>query len=160
MVAGPTDPGVRLDNMGDALKTTPALAAIRHALPHAQLTPLTSPSGGALAPHLPFVDRTLTVRAPWVRQPEGTRSGDLAAFAGDIEVRRFDAAIVFTTYTQSALPAAMLALLARIRLRLAGAAPCRPCGHRVCPTAPDCATAVGVEDVLRCAEELLEPAHA
>ena len=110
---------VRLDNMGDVLMTTPALAAIRHTLPHAQLTLLTSPSGGALAPHLPFVDRTLTVRAPWVKHPDGARSAELAAFAGDIQARRFDAAIIFTTYTQSALPAAMLALLAGIPLRLA-----------------------------------------
>jgi lipopolysaccharide heptosyltransferase II len=110
---------VRLDNMGDVLMTTPALAAIKHTLPHAQLTLLTSPSGGALAPHLPFVDRTLAVRAPWVKHPEGVRSAELSLFAADIEDRRFDAAIVFTTCTQSALPAAMLALLARIPLRLA-----------------------------------------
>ena len=43
---------------------------------------------------------------------------------------------------------------------LAGSAPCRPCAHRVCPTAHECATAIAVDDVLRCAEELLEPAHA
>lgn len=110
---------IRLDNMGDVLMTTPALAAIRHTRPNVHLTLLTSPSGGALAPHLPFVDRTLAVRAPWVRQPDGARSAELARFAGDIEARQFDAAVIFTTYTQSALPAAMLAMLARIPLRLA-----------------------------------------
>lgn len=110
---------IRLDNMGDVLMTTPALAAIRHTLPQAHLTLLTSPGGGALAPHLPFVDSTLTVRAPWVKHPDGARTAEPARLAADLEARQFDAAIVFTTYTQSALPAAMLALLARIPLRLA-----------------------------------------
>lgn len=110
---------IRLDNMGDVLMTTPALAAIRHTLPSAHLTLLTSPGAGALAPHLPFVDRTLTVRAPWVKHPEGVSTADLARFAAALEHRRFDGAIIFTTYTQCALPAAMLALLARIPLRLA-----------------------------------------
>jgi lipopolysaccharide heptosyltransferase II len=110
---------IRLDNLGDVLMTTPALAAIRHTVPDAHLTLLTSPGAGALAPHLPFVDSTLAVRAPWVKQPDGARTADLAQIAADLERRRFDAAIVFTTYTQSALPAAMLAMLARIPLRLA-----------------------------------------
>jgi lipopolysaccharide heptosyltransferase II len=110
---------VRLDNMGDVLMTTPALAAIKHTAPDAHLTLLTSPGAAALASHLPFVDRTLAVRAPWVKHREGARSADLARFAADIERNRFDGAIVFTTYTQSALPAAMLALLARIPRRLA-----------------------------------------
>jgi ADP-heptose:LPS heptosyltransferase len=44
---------------------------------------------------------------------------------------------------------------------LAAAAPCRPCSHRVCPTAHECATATTVDEVLRCADDLLpEPAHA
>jgi lipopolysaccharide heptosyltransferase II len=56
-----------------------------------------------------------------VKHPPGARSADLAHCAAELERRRFDAAIVFTTYTQSALPAAMLTLLARIPLRLAHA---------------------------------------
>lgn len=110
---------VRVDNMGDVLMTTPALAAIKDTLPHAHLTLLTSPGAGGLAAHLPFVDSTLAVRAPWVKHPDGAGSAELARFAADIAQRRFDAAIIFTTYTQSALPAAMLALLAKIPLRLA-----------------------------------------
>lgn len=110
---------IRLDNMGDVLMTTPALAAIRHTLPQVHLTLLTSPGAGALASHLPFVDTTLAVRAPWVKHPEGARTADLARFAAELERRHFDGAVIFTTYTQSALPAAMLAMLARIPLRLA-----------------------------------------
>ncbi len=110
---------VRLDNLGDVLMTTPALAAIKHSAPQAQLTLLTSPGGAALAPHLPFVDSLLPVRAPWVKHGPDGAPADLAELAADLERRRFDAAIVFTTYTQTALPGAMLALLARIPRRLA-----------------------------------------
>jgi lipopolysaccharide heptosyltransferase II len=110
---------VRLDNMGDVLMTTPAFAAIKDTLPGAHLTLLTSPSGRGLAPHLPHVDASLAIRAPWVKHPDGTRTADLAELAADLERWRFDAAIIFTTFTQSALPAAMLTLLAKIPLRLA-----------------------------------------
>ena len=110
---------VRLDNMGDVLMTTPALAAIKHSAPQAHLTLLTSPGAAGLAPHLPIVDTVLAIRAPWVKHPDGVRTSEVAELAADLERRRFDAVIIFTTYTQSALPAAMLALLARIPLRLA-----------------------------------------
>ncbi len=110
---------IRTDNMGDVLMTSPALAAIKETLPQSHVTLLTSPAAATLAPHLPVVDDTMAARVPWVKQPPGSTSTDLTALAAAIERRSFDAAIVFTTYTQSALPAAMLALLARIPLRLA-----------------------------------------
>jgi ADP-heptose:LPS heptosyltransferase len=34
--------------------------------------------------------------------------------------------------------------------------PCRPCGHAVCPTAHECAEAIGVDDALAAADELLQ----
>ena len=43
---------------------------------------------------------------------------------------------------------------------LAAPAPCRPCSHRICPTAHECATGTTVDDVLRIATELLETEHA
>jgi lipopolysaccharide heptosyltransferase II len=47
------------------------------------------------------------------------QSGDVLELAATLAARRFDAAVVFTTYTQSALPAALLCWLAGIPLRLA-----------------------------------------
>ena len=47
---------VRLDNLGDVLMTSPALAAVRDSLPAARLTLLASPAGARLAPHLPMLD--------------------------------------------------------------------------------------------------------
>jgi lipopolysaccharide heptosyltransferase II len=120
---------VRLDNLGDLLMTTPALAAIRHSVPAAHIALLASPAGAALAAHLPFIDATIAFDAPWVQGPaHGSEDGDVRAL-GQRESRlidrlaeeRFDAAIVFTVCTQSALPAALLCRLAGIPLRLAHA---------------------------------------
>jgi lipopolysaccharide heptosyltransferase II len=79
-----------------------------------RVTLLTSPSGAALAGLVPEVDQAIVFRAPWMKA---------AADAEDLHlVRRlkgFDAAVVFTVYSQSALPAAYFCYLAGIPLRLA-----------------------------------------
>jgi ADP-heptose:LPS heptosyltransferase len=114
---------VRLDNLGDVLMTSPALAAIAESLPEAHLTLLASASGVALAPHLPMLADAIEFRAPWVKRAGADATDALgAAEAGLIELlaaRRFDAAVVFTTCTPSALPAALMCRLAGIPLRLA-----------------------------------------
>jgi ADP-heptose:LPS heptosyltransferase len=106
---------VRLDNLGDLLMTAPALAALREARPGLRITLLSSPAGKALAPHLPAVDSAIAFEAPWVQSaapawPDGAE----AALAARLAALRFDAAIIFTVCTQSALPAAMLCRLAGI----------------------------------------------
>ncbi len=115
---------VRLDNLGDLLMTTPALAAVRNSLPAARITVLSSPSGAAAARHVPGVDAVIPFVAPWVSpRDDEAAAGEL----GENELRmaillaeqRFDAAIIFTVCTQSALPAALLCRLAGIPLRLA-----------------------------------------
>jgi len=115
---------VRLDNLGDLLMTTPALAAVRATLPAARLTLLTSPSGVALAPHLAGLDAAIAFDAPWVRsartgREESSPGGEELALVERLRALRIDAAIVFTVCTQSALPAALLCRLAGIPLRLA-----------------------------------------
>jgi lipopolysaccharide heptosyltransferase II len=117
---------VRLDNLGDVLMTSPALAAIRESLPEARLTLLGSPSGVAASPHLPMVDDAIEFSASWVKPMRDDDDGDEAGpgraerrLIQTLAARRFDAAIVFTTCTQSALPAALLCRLAGIPLRLA-----------------------------------------
>jgi lipopolysaccharide heptosyltransferase II len=70
-----------------------------------------------------MLDDAIEFRAPWVRNQDRVADADLGRAEGrlvdEIATRRFDAAIIFTTCTQSALPAAMLCRLARIPLRLA-----------------------------------------
>ncbi|SPA46561.1 glycosyltransferase family 9 protein [Cupriavidus taiwanensis] len=114
---------VRLDNMGDVLMSTPALQALADALPARRLTLLTSHSAAALAPHLPMVSRVLAWDAPWAKHPEARSAPapgpEIAACARWLARFRFDAAVIFTVYSQSPLPAAVLCALAGIPLRLA-----------------------------------------
>jgi lipopolysaccharide heptosyltransferase II len=109
---------VRLDNMGDVLMSTPAIQAVRQTSPQARITLLGSRSGVALARHVPAVDDVLPYDAPWV---QGPAHGDLSDRRLVATLRRgnFDAAIIFTGRTHTALPAALMCRLAGIPLRLA-----------------------------------------
>ncbi|WP_354685971.1 glycosyltransferase family 9 protein [Cupriavidus necator] len=116
---------VRLDNMGDVLMSTPAMQALAESVPARRLTLLTSRAAAGLAPHLPMVRRVLTWNAPWARHAD-TDSGSgpapgpaIASCARWLARYRFDAAVIFTVYSQSPLPAAMLCTMAGIPLRLA-----------------------------------------
>ncbi|WP_235581405.1 MULTISPECIES: glycosyltransferase family 9 protein [unclassified Rhizobacter] len=111
---------VRLDNLGDVLMTTPALTAIRRSAPGMHLTLLGSRAGAALRPYVPAIDEVIVYDAPWMKGG--------APAAGALSDRRllatlarggFDAAVIFTVCTQSALPAALMCRLAGIPLRLA-----------------------------------------
>ena len=110
---------VRLDNLGDVLMTTPALAAIRRGLPAARLTLLASKSGAAALRHLPMLDDAIPYAAPWARQPGATAVAEDHQLMTRLAAERFDAAVIFGVCTQSALPAALLCRLAGIPLRLA-----------------------------------------
>jgi len=104
---------VRLDSMGDLLMTTPALRAVRggtgeDATRHVTL--LTSPSGAVTARHLPEVDAIITYDAPWTKAT-APRENSAPEFAIIEQLR--------AVFSQNPLPAAMLAMLADIPLRLA-----------------------------------------
>lgn len=113
---------VRLDNMGDVLLTTPAFRAVRRALPDASLALMAGPAGCAVGRLNPDIDETILYRAPnedvYFELPQ-----DPVREMAAVETLRkgdFDAAIIFTSYKQSALPAAYLCYLAGIPLRAAG----------------------------------------
>jgi lipopolysaccharide heptosyltransferase II len=112
---------VRLDTIGDVLMCGPAMRALHE---RARVTLLTSPSGAAIAQLMPEVDETIVYPAPWMKG-EGIRTEvQRLADQGRESIERlrehsFDAAVIFTVYSQSALPAALLCLLAGIPLRLA-----------------------------------------
>ncbi|MEW6169836.1 MAG: glycosyl transferase, partial [Pseudomonadota bacterium] len=110
---------VRLDNIGDVLMTTPALRALRHALPGRRLTLLTSRAAATLAPHLADVDEVIAHEASWVRNTAADSVDADLALIDTLRAGRFDAAVIFTVYSQSPLPAALSCRLARIPLRLA-----------------------------------------
>jgi lipopolysaccharide heptosyltransferase II len=106
---------IRLDAMGDVLMTTPALRAARVTLPDVHLTLLTSPAAGAVARRIPEVDEVLEFRAPWMKAP--SESGAMDGVPDLVDALRrgaYDAAIVFTVFSQSPLPAAMACRMAGI----------------------------------------------
>lgn len=112
---------VRLDNLGDVLVTTPAIHAIKHSLPQAELTLLASPVGAQPGRLNPDVDDVVVYQAPWMdpwqKLPQDSeREQRLIA---ELRDRRFDAAVIFGSFRQSPLPAAYLCYLADIPLRLA-----------------------------------------
>jgi len=109
---------VRLDNLGDVLMTTPAIAAIKHSAPEMRVTLLGSRAGAAAAKHVPAIDEVITYDAPWVKGVVGSEAIDRRLLA-NLRRHQFDAAVIFTVCTQSALPAAVMMRLAGIPLRLA-----------------------------------------
>lgn len=110
---------VRLDRLGDILMTTPAIHALRTSAPGRHITLLTSSVGAMAAPYLCDVDEVIAYDAPWhALLPSTSAHADLA-MQRRLESGRFDAAVIFTVYSQSALPAAMLCYLAGIPRRLA-----------------------------------------
>lgn len=100
--------------------TTPALRAVKQAVAGRRLTLLTSPAGAELDGLMADVDETLVYESPWMKATP-LRSGpdlDLGMIEA-LRARHFDAAIIFTVFSQNPLPAAMLCYLAGIPLRLA-----------------------------------------
>jgi lipopolysaccharide heptosyltransferase II len=121
---------VRLDSLGDVLMSTPAIRALKEAQPGRRVTLLTSPSGSAAATLVPEIDEVIVYDAPWMKPgaPAGPPLEDMGsgvaaareyAMVERLRNSNFDAAIIFTVYSQNPLPAAFLCYLAGIPLRLA-----------------------------------------
>lgn len=113
---------IRLDNMGDVLMTTPALRALKAGRKDRHLTLLASPGGAAVARMIPEVDAVIPFEAPWMKGTGAERAVGVAqdnAIRTQLAAGAFDAAIIFTAYSQNPLPAAYLCYLAGIPLCLA-----------------------------------------
>lgn len=111
---------VRLDSLGDVLMTSPALRALARAAPGRRLTLLTSPAGAEAARLIPEVDDVIVYQSPWMKStPVGRPPALDQEMISLLASRRFDAAVIFTVYSQSPLPAALLLHLSGVPLRLA-----------------------------------------
>lgn len=111
---------IRLDNIGDIIMLGPALRAIKENLPECEITLLASPAGTQAAPLIRQVDRVITWRPVWQdvgnQMPvDAARELQLVEMIAEAD---FDAAIIFTSFSQSPYPPAYICYLAEIPLRL------------------------------------------
>lgn len=98
---------VRATNwLGDAVMTTPALAAVREGFPDARIVLLARPLVAELFRHHPDVDEVMVYERP------GRHDGAIGRLrlAGELRRRRFDGALLL----QNAFDAALIAFLGRI----------------------------------------------
>ncbi|MGZ3667880.1 MAG: glycosyltransferase family 9 protein [Ktedonobacterales bacterium] len=110
---------VRMDNIGDVVMLGPALWAVKETSPNARITLLASPAGATAAPLLPWVDDVIVWRAIWQdvgrRMPfDPARERELIA---DLAARNFDAALIFTSFSQTPHVPGYVCYLAGIPLR-------------------------------------------
>ncbi|MGE0227719.1 MAG: glycosyltransferase family 9 protein [Dehalococcoidia bacterium] len=111
---------VRLDAAGDVLMTSPALRALHDGgPPGTEVTLLTSRGGAHAGRLIPEVARVVTYDAPWMKPPAPLDAAPHLDLVERLRAARYDGAVIFTVYSQSTLPAALLCFLAAIPLRLA-----------------------------------------
>ena len=110
---------IRLDNIGDVLMLGPALRAVKETSPYARITLLASPAGATAMTLLPWIDDVMVWRPIW--QDVGgrmafdpARERELIALLAE---RHFDAALIFTSFSQSPHAPAYVCYLAGIPLR-------------------------------------------
>ncbi len=96
--------------IGDAVMTTPAMAAVRASFPEAELVVVANPLVAELFKPHPHCDRVLV----WDKRGDHRGALGLARFADLLRRESFDLAVLF----QNALEAALMAYLARIPRRL------------------------------------------
>jgi ADP-heptose:LPS heptosyltransferase len=102
----------RLDNAGDVVLAGPAVRAV--AARTGPVAFLCGARGRAAAELLPGVGEVIEWTAPWIDpDPDPVSTVDVLALAGLIR-RRFAAAIVLTSFHQSALPLALLLRMAEV----------------------------------------------
>ncbi|MES1024646.1 lipopolysaccharide heptosyltransferase II [Gloeocapsa sp. BRSZ] len=111
---------VRLDTIGDVLMTTPAISALKNSHQDRHITLMTSTAGSAIAPLLKDIDDLIVYDSPWLKATAPRKNSDPEyAIIDLLRERDFDAAVIFTVYSQSPLPTAFLCYMAGIPLRLA-----------------------------------------
>jgi lipopolysaccharide heptosyltransferase II len=109
---------IRADNMGDVIMSSPAFHAVKETF-NCRITLLTSSMGNLITPFIKDIDETIVFDLPWIKTDNEVASGQCFALIEKLKTYHFDAAIIFTVYSQNPLPTALLAYMANIPLRLA-----------------------------------------
>ncbi|MEJ7681490.1 MAG: glycosyltransferase family 9 protein [Segetibacter sp.] len=109
---------IRADNMGDLIMSVPAIRAIKQTF-SSKITVLTSTMAAGIAPYISEIDDVIVFDLPWIKAKEVMANEAILTLVQLIKERRSDAAVVFTVFSQNAMPAAMITYMAGIPLRLA-----------------------------------------
>lgn len=109
---------IRADNMGNLIMSAPAIRAVKQTF-SSRITVLTSSMAAGIAPHLSEIDDVIVSDLPWIKAKEVMPGDAIFSLVELLKNRSFDAAIIFTVFSQNPLPAAMIAFMASIPLRLA-----------------------------------------
>lgn len=104
---------IRPDNMGDLLMSGPALRALKVTF-NAKITVLTSTMAVGISAFMLEIDEVIVFDMPWVKMEQPADSTAVNQLIEILHAKKFDAAVVFTVFSQNALPAAMLAYQAAI----------------------------------------------
>jgi ADP-heptose:LPS heptosyltransferase len=103
----------RLDNDGDVLLSGPAVRAV--AAGGAAVTMLVGPRGRQAAGLLPGVADVLVWHCPWIdSDPQPVSRGGIDALVDTLAAADFAAALLLTSYHQSALPLALILRMAEV----------------------------------------------
>lgn len=111
---------IRLDNIGDLVMLSPSVRALRARCPQATITLLCSRAGAQVAPLIPDIDEVIIERVVWQDAfgdlpLDPSREIELVARLAEY---RFDAAFIFTSFSQSPYPPAYACYLAGIPIRV------------------------------------------
>ncbi|MFA9438010.1 glycosyltransferase family 9 protein [Uliginosibacterium sp. sgz301328] len=109
---------VRFDVRGDLSMCQPALQLLKHDLPSRRITLLTSPPCATPAQRIEEVDHVILYDAPWLSIASENEAIADRRMIARIDAGDFDGAVIFTRRGESALPAALMCMLADIPLRL------------------------------------------
>ena len=109
---------IRLDNMGDLLMSSPAIRALKETF-NSRITLLTSSMAAGIAGKINEIDEVISYDLPWIKANQTINPEHFFEIFQKLKSYKFDAAVIFTVYSQNPLPTAMLAYLSEIPLRLA-----------------------------------------
>jgi lipopolysaccharide heptosyltransferase II len=108
---------IRADNMGDLIMSSPAIRALKETF-SSKITVLTSSMAAGIVSSISEIDDTIVFDLPWIKAKDTIASEDIFPLVQQLKTKGFDAAVIFTVFSQNPLPAAMLAYMAGIPLRL------------------------------------------
>ncbi len=110
---------VRPDNIGDVVLLAPAIRAIRAAHPDATIGLLASPAGATATVLLPSIDEVMVEQVVWQdASPSPKLDPDRElGFIERLRAGRWDALVIFTSFSQTAFGAAYAGYLAGIPVR-------------------------------------------